>query len=252
MVCNDFEHADSVNSLDWKRRFSKFFRKSVPERPPGLQGLLSEFENDIEKAIDVWRKGCARYPLVVDYFLNLQVLLNTAGREAEAFDANNRQLAISPKDKRSLFNRGWHLLRRGQWAEGFQHLENGRSLGVYGSPQPGPEGLRWRGENLAGKTLLFQLEGGLGDEVIGFRFHRMFAAMGANVIVACHRDLIAFFSHQPSVTNVVDRDFTADLTYDYWVQSMSGQACLGLLSKTCREKNIWKPMLLAQMRGDYL
>ena len=202
------------------------------EKHAGLPALLAEYDNDIDKAIEGWRKNCDQYPNAVDPLLNLQILYNAAGREEEAFATSDRQIAADPRDPRALFNRGWHVIHRGRLTEGFRLLDYGRGIGTYGNPAPGPEQIRWIGEDLTGKTLLLQLEAGLGDEIINFRFHRAFAAMGAKVIIACHKSLMALLDRQPGVSAVVNRDQIASVAYDYWVQGMSAPGILNLTVPT--------------------
>ncbi len=201
-------------------------------KPVGLPGLLAEFDNDIEKAIAGWQQMADGYPNQVDPLLNLQILFNAAGREEEAFATSDRQLAIDPRDPRVLFNRGWHVIRRGRLAEGFRLLDHGRAIGTYGNPPPAPDALRWSGEDLRGKTLLLHLEAGLGDEIINFRFHRQFSAMGSKVVVACHRTLMKLFDRQNGVAAVVDRDQTRAVGFDHWVAGMSVPGILNLTVPT--------------------
>ncbi|MES2963770.1 MAG: hypothetical protein V4760_07745 [Bdellovibrionota bacterium] len=202
------------------------------EKPVGLPAILAEFGGDIEKAIEGWRKTADEHPNHVDPLLNLQILFNAAGREAEAYEASNRQLAIDPRDPRVLFNRGWHVIHRGRLTEGFRLLDHGRAIGTYGNAAPAQDALRWSGEDLRGKTLLLQLEAGLGDEIINFRFHRSFAALGAKVVVACHKSLMKLFDHQAGVAGVVDREFAHAVAFDHFVQGMSAPGMLGLTVPT--------------------
>lgn len=202
------------------------------EKPVGLPALIAEFGGDIEKAIEGWRKTAEQHPHHVDPLLNLQILYNAAGREVDAFETSNRQLAIDPRDPRVLFNRGWHVIHRGHLEEGFRLLDHGRAIGTYGNPPPAPEYLKWSGEDLRGKTLLLQLEAGLGDELINFRFHRNFSHLGAKVIVACHKSLMKLLDHQKGVAAVVDREFAKHVAFDYYVLGMSAPGLLKLTVPT--------------------
>lgn len=202
------------------------------EKPVGLPALIAEHGGDIEKAIEYWKSVADQHPTHVDPLLNLQILFNAVGREEEAFATSDRQIAIDPRDPRALFNRGWHVIHRGRITEGFRLLDNGRQLNSYGNPPPAPDAIRWRGEDLRGRTLLLQLEAGLGDEVINFRFHRNFSAMGAKVIVACHRSLMKLFDRQRGVAAVVDRDKAGAVGFDFWVPGMSAPGLLNLTVET--------------------
>ena len=71
-------------------------------------------------------------------------------------------------DLRVLFNLGWHEMRHGNLKKGFEHLNYGRYINVFGLPAI--SGNIWKNESLEGKTLLFRCEGGFGDQILNFRF----------------------------------------------------------------------------------
>jgi hypothetical protein len=145
--------------------------------------------------------------------LDVALALSHAGKpdEAEAI------LRAIPDDLRAIYNLGWHDVRNGHLRRGFEGFNAGRIINVFGSPAlPGP---LWHGESLHGKTLLLNGEGGIGDEIINFRFAANFKKMGANVVVASRRDLAPMFSRHgvPSIQS----DAVPHLHYDYWVPAMS-------------------------------
>ena len=55
------------------------------------------------------------------------------GKFDEAWKIAQQIQKEHPDDIRALFNRGWFLINQGKFQEGFQHLEYGRALNVYGS-----------------------------------------------------------------------------------------------------------------------
>lgn len=126
-------------------------------------------------------------------------------------------------DPRVLFNLGWHDMRHGKLKQGFEGMNIGRFISVFGS-QPIP-GKIWKDEPLDGKTLLLRCEGGLGDEIINFRFAEDFKRMGANVVVSCHTTLAPLFSRHGFVC--VSEKAIPFVMYDYWVPAMSAAYVLG-------------------------
>ena len=66
---------------------------------------------------------------MIDQQLNLMI----RGRFEEAWKLAEELEALDPTDPKAKFNRGWFLINQGKLQEGFQCLENGRALKVYGS-----------------------------------------------------------------------------------------------------------------------
>lgn len=150
----------------------------------------------------------------------LELSLRGAFDEAEAllrdFDQQN------PAAK---FNLGWYDMRHGKLKQGFEGLAAGRFINVYGSPRIlGPI---WRDEDLTNKTLLLRSEGGLGDEIINFRFAQEFKDKGANVVVSGHPSLLPLFSKHGFVCVTTDAVEKGGVYYDYWVPGMHAAYVLG-------------------------
>jgi hypothetical protein len=138
-------------------------------------------------------------------------------------DKSEEILRTLQDDPRSLFNLGWHDMRHKKLNKGFNGMNYGRFLGVFGSAAiPGPI---WKDEPLKGKTLVLRCEGGLGDEIINFRFAYDFKDKGANVVVCCHSSLAEIFSRHGFVC--VDEKALQFIKYDYWVPAMSAAYVLG-------------------------
>lgn len=120
-------------------------------------------------------------------------------------------------DLRVRFNLGWHDMRHGKLSKGFDGMNAGRFINVFGSkPIPGPI---WRDQPLEGKTVLLRSEGGLGDEIINFRFAEDFKRKGAQVVVACSKSLAPLFASQGYAC--VTTEAAEFAYYDYWVPAMS-------------------------------
>jgi hypothetical protein len=127
------------------------------------------------------------------------------------------------KDARVMFNLGWHEARHGNLKKGMQLMDAGRYINVFGLP-PIP-GKIWRDEDLTNKTLLYRLEGGVGDQIVHFRFAKEFQAKGARVIVSCVPEIKSFFSRHGFIC--VDNEHVSGVHYDYWVPAMSAAHVLG-------------------------
>jgi hypothetical protein len=120
-------------------------------------------------------------------------------------------------DTRVLFNLGWHEMRHGNLKKGFEYLNYGRYINVFGLPAV--NGKIWKDESLEGKTLLFRCEGGYGDQILNFRFAKRFEEMGAKVLISCAPELKELFSRHGFIC--IDNETVMGAHYDYWIPAMS-------------------------------
>jgi len=122
-------------------------------------------------------------------------------------------------DPAICFNRGWYDIFNGHLSEGMRGLDAGRIVDAFGNPAlVGP---LWKDEPLSGKTVLFNCEGGLGDQIVFFRFAKDFVDNGAKVIIACDWRLGKLFNRNGFVTVSNDPTTLSNIYYDYWIPSMS-------------------------------
>lgn len=127
-------------------------------------------------------------------------------------------------DLRVLFNLGWHEMRHGNLKKGFEYLNYGRYINVFGLPVV--NGKIWKDESLEGKTLLFRCEGGYGDQILNFRFAKLFVAMGAKVLISCAPELKELFARHGFIC--IDNETVMGAHYDYWIPAMSAAYILGM------------------------
>lgn len=135
-------------------------------------------------------------------------------------------------DARVIFNLGWHEARHGNLKKGMQMMDAGRYLSCFGLPRiPGEI---WKDQDLTNKTVLFRLEGGIGDQIVHFRFAKDFKDKGARVIISCIPELKPFFSRHGFIC--VDNEHVEGVYYDYWVPAMSAAHVLGYDQNTISGK----------------
>jgi hypothetical protein len=141
------------------------------------------------------------------------------------YEISETILRNQPQDDfRVLFNLGWHEMLNGNLKKGFEYLNYGRYLNVFGSPPV--SGKLWKDEPLQNKTLLLRSEGGYGDQILNFRFAKKFEEMGARVVISCSTELKELFSNHGFVC--IDHDGIPFIHYDYWVPAMSAAYVLGM------------------------
>ncbi len=154
---------------------------------------------------------------LIDQQLNLMI----RGRFDEGWQIAEELEKIDPKDRRAKFNRGWFLIHKGRWQEGFQCLEYGRSLNVYGNPKLETSKPIWDGSDLTGKTVLINLEAGIGDNIIQARFATEVWRRGARCILNCDRSLHSMFMRIPGVSECVTNFEVKSTYYDFWIPGFS-------------------------------
>lgn len=132
------------------------------------------------------------------------------------------RLAIeTPNDPRAMFNRGWYELHKGNLSEGHRLMDAGRSINVFGNRHIGSTKPIWDGQKIG--TVLLSLEGGLGDQIHGYRYAKEIEKRGSKVVVSCSPGLASIFAEQ-SIT--VREEAALGVCHDYWLPSLSAPSVL--------------------------
>ncbi|HEY2708552.1 MAG TPA: tetratricopeptide repeat protein [Caulobacteraceae bacterium] len=161
---------------------------------------------------------------------NRGITLFDHGRLPEALVCYDEALALDPDFCIAHLNRAASLLALGDLKHGFQEYDwrwnvpgsDTRSAG------PWPE---WRGEDLAGKTILIHGEQGFGDRLQFSRFAPMVAATGAVVTLKTEPGLVTLFKRSMPELEVVAR-LPPDAAYDVQVPLMSLPKLFGTTLET--------------------
>lgn len=118
------------------------------------------------------------------------------------------------------------LLSQGRYPEGFALLEARHEMPTMAKPPlPFPE---WRGEPVAGKRLLIWPEQGFGDQIQFARFAPVLKAMGAEVTLLCHPELVRLFEGSLGVQVLAAKGAVEFPDPDYFVMQGSLAARLGV------------------------
>ncbi|TAL43215.1 MAG: hypothetical protein EPN89_16175 [Methylovulum sp.] len=136
-------------------------------------------------------------------------------------------LLLNANDNRAKFNKGWYELAKGNLNHGMRLIACGRNENVFGSPPPSGMPL-WDGQDLTGKTVLLNLEGGLGDQICNARFATHFAGLGAAVVLGGAAELAATLMQIDGVIAYAESTCAGGVYHDYWVPAMSAPLLLGL------------------------
>lgn len=152
-------------------------------------------------------------------FLAKQVDLTVKGKFEESYNELINLEKNHPNNNKILFNKAWFLLREGKLLEGHKHFFKGREEGAYGDNKKFSNKPIWDGKSKG--TVLFVLEGGLGDQIHYIRFVKDIISKGCKVIVACANELMELFKDIDTRIFIINKNSTFGVLHDYWVPSMS-------------------------------
>jgi lipoprotein NlpI len=194
-------------------------------------GVIAAAAGRLPEAEAHYRGALACHPRYAEAAFNLAVLLDDAGREAEAERQYRRVLELDPGQAGAARNLASILLQQGRYAEGWFYYEARWSprlpeRTVWPPELPFP---RWRGESLAGRSILVWPEQGYGDQLQLCRYLPQLKARGAaRVTGVCPPPLAALFETLPGVDRVVPEGTPGPVqAHDCWTLLMSIPHCLG-------------------------
>lgn len=162
-----------------------------------------------------WPEGCNR----------VAATLHALGRLDEAEPWFQRALALRPDSADIHWDHALALLAAGRYAEGWQEYEWRWRRG-----QPAPRDFAqpyWRGEPLAGRTLLVYVEQGYGDAIQFLRFLPAVKALGARVVLELHAPLAPLIDATLGADAVVVTGQPLP-AFDLHVSLLSLPLCLGI------------------------
>jgi tetratricopeptide (TPR) repeat protein len=158
-----------------------------------------------DEAMQAYERAIALDPASSVPYYNRGNILRVQERMEEALQDYDRALSNAPNDGLVHWNKAITLLAMGRLAEGFAEYE-----WRWESPQFPSKKRRfvqpaWKGEALAGKTLLVHSEQGQGDVLQFLRFVPSLASLGARIVLEVHLPLKALVAAQalPGVIRVV-------------------------------------------------
>jgi hypothetical protein len=145
------------------------------------------------------------------------------GRFDEGWKLSELMHKENPNDPRHLFNRAWFLIHQGDLQQGFQHLEVGRSLRVYGGHQLPTNKPLWNPNihSIENKTIILNMECGFGDQIIYARFASEVVKRGGICILCADTRLHSIFSRIPGVSKVISIKDLKEIDHDYWIPGFS-------------------------------
>ncbi len=187
-------------------------------------GLAYSGVDRFDDAIAAHRRSIAIDPRRAGPWNNLGLALTEKSRHAEAADAFRRAMAIDPTMPKVRWNLAMTRLMlgdRGGWDDYESRLDI-EELGAGGDLAHVP---RFRGGDVAGKTILVDAEQGYGDILQCARFVAVLAARGARVVLRLPSPIANLMRSVPGVADIVP--LGARPAVDAWLPMMSLPSAIG-------------------------
>lgn len=183
-------------------------------------GVLLMRRKRLAEAEAVYRQALAWAPDSPVAWSNLAALLACMQREAEAEACCRMALRLDGGHINAQINLGYLLLRQGRFAEGWEYLEARDWYAVLERHFICP---RWRGEDLAGKSVMIGFEAGHGDMLQFCRYAAVLKSQGARwIALVCHPGLKALFAGLSGVDEVFSCEEDVPRNgWDFWTPPLS-------------------------------
>jgi Flp pilus assembly protein TadD len=158
-----------------------------------------------DEALAIYREGLARRPGDERLTVAMGNTLHAAGRFSESLECYDEVLLRLPDIAEAHWNKALVLLTLGNYQQGWKEYEwRWRCPGFPYKRQNFPQPI-WDGQDLSGRTLLLDAEGGFGDIMQFVRYAKIFAGRGARVIVGSPPELKALLQRVEGVSEVISK-----------------------------------------------
>ncbi|PYE27953.1 tetratricopeptide repeat protein [Paraburkholderia silvatlantica] len=186
-----------------------------------LLGALDRYDEEL----DAYRRAIELKPNFAAAYVNLGVALRDLHRFDDALRQFKKALSIDTNDAGARTNRAQTNLLLGEFEHGWREYEWRWRDGTM--THDFPDATQWKGQPLAGKTVLVHAEQGLGDTLQFVRFVERLHAKGANVIVRVQDALLPLLQNVAGAASVIG-DSSALPAFDYHVPMLSLPHALAL------------------------
>ena len=191
------------------------YKKAIKARPDWAEphynlAILDKLAGDHAAAAAGFRRAVQADPTHGQSWNNMGLALRRLGRHREALAAHARAMAADSGNPRPRFNAGMVHLTLGDFEAGWPlyeaRMEVDEVVRMAGL-RTGPP--RWRGEPIAGRTLLVEAEQGLGDTIQFVRYLPLLKSLpnakGASVTLACDRAMLRLLSGFPGTDRLLEK-----------------------------------------------
>ena len=181
-------------------------------------GIACKDQGKLDEAVACFRRALELKPGYAEAQLNMGNHFLRQAKLDDALACYNRSVELKPDYAQAHWNRSLTWLLAGDWQRGWPEYEwRWQTKGF--SPRRFPQPL-WRGEPLAGKTILLHAEQGLGDTIQFIRYAPIVRRRGGRVVVECHKLLLGLLEGCPGVDQLVEQGEELP-AFDYYAPLVS-------------------------------
>lgn len=156
-------------------------------------------------AVAAFERALALDPAQADALSTRAIALKDLGRMADALAGQERADRLSGGAPEIRYSLALTRLLAGDLPGGFAAYEVRWRVRAFPTPPRGLAEPLWRGEPIAGRTILLHEEQGRGDTIQFARYAPLVAARGARVVLEVGADLVRLMRSLPGVARVMAR-----------------------------------------------
>ncbi|MGV3662117.1 MAG: tetratricopeptide repeat protein [Prosthecobacter sp.] len=150
----------------------------------------------LEEAVESYNQAVTLKPGYAEAFYNRSITLRELRRVGEAIESCEAAVAIRPNYAEAWWNMAELLILAGDYPRGWPLFDWRWRSAEYGKVFRQLDRPVWRGnEDIAGKTVLVNLDGGFGDTLNFCRYAPLLEQRGASVILEVQAGLVALLRH---------------------------------------------------------
>lgn len=188
-------------------------------------GINAMQNGDYLQAEAFFRQTLALAPDSIETRLNLGYVLDMQDHSDEALLFYKSVLSTAPHNPKARYNCAMHLLRSGDFLNGFAYYES-RFVAVPGADDRKYLQPRWDGSPLNGRSILVYCEQGLGDALMFARFLPLLKQQNTQIVLEVQEPLRPLLTFVEGVDRVVAKSTSPPVT-DLHIPLMSLPFMLG-------------------------
>jgi hypothetical protein len=166
-------------------------------------GTVLQVQGKLDQALECYRQALLVNPNYAEAYNNLGLALRQEGRLEEAAHCFQRAVELNDELAEAHLNRATLWLLKGDYQRGWPEHEwlwktNLVPRRVFSQPV-------WKGEPLAGRTILLHSELGFGDTFHFIRYAPLVKRLGATVVVECQKGLVNLLGRCAGIDRLIGR-----------------------------------------------
>ena len=202
-------------------------------------GVAMDHQDSLDEALEYHRRVAQQAPSLSENHRYLAMIQTDLGHLDDALASTGRALELAPDSAEARWQRFFIRALRGDFPDAWDDYECRFHLQNRTTPQREFSQPRWRGEPLAGRTLLVHAEQGLGDTLHMARYLGFIARQGGRVLLWCPSTLVPLLQNLSGVDQVF-ADLDPHTSFDCHLPLMS---LPGVLQATPDNPQTSKPYL---------